>query len=224
MSLPEIKIQTLEDSGKYLFVFSDKYNLYFIFQTNEDSRVYKIITDKLLNIESIDEIEVPANFTGYKNIKFYKPLGDGDTLAFIGIAIFENESYKFKIEREQLVYTETIKFIDNKQFNLLSSMEDIELNSYIQKRNKLYFVGNHIDPEAAPGHNDDAVYGVINIEQDKFEQIYYLYSDTGDIVLHSINTDIVDEKIYIAGWINVRNERGEVVDVKPYFEMFVFRK
>lgn len=223
MSLPEIKIQKLEDSGKYLFVFSDKYNLYFIFQTSDDGRIYKIITDKLLNIESIDEIEVPDNFTGYKNIKFYKPFGDGDTLEFIGIAIFDTESYKFKIEREKLVYTETIKFTDNKQFNLLSSMKDIELNSYIQKRNKLYFVGNHIDREADTGHNDDAVYGVINIEKDSFEQIYYLYSDSGDIVLHSINTDTVDEKVYIAGWVNIRDERGDVVDVKPYFEMFVFR-
>jgi len=217
MSKKDIKIQKLNDSGKYLFVYSDKHNVFFIFHAKEDKKLYKITTDKLLNIEYIDEIEVPSDFSEYKNIKFYKPLSNGDEHSFVGIIIFEDRSHKFRIDRYRLSYTEKIEFVDNRQFNILSCLENIGIGSYIQKKNKLYLVG--VDEVYK-----DTVYAVVDMEKDKFDHVYYLYSDLGDIVAHSINTDVEDERIYICGWMNILDDKGVLIDQKPYFEMFAFKQ
>lgn len=215
MSNREIKIQKLEDSGKYLFVYSDKRNVFFIFQSAEN-KLYKITTDKSLNIEYIDEVETPENFTGYTNIKFYKPLTHNDEHVFVGIVMFEDTSHKFKIDRYKLHYTEQVEYIDNRQFNILSCLKNVRITSYIQKKHKLYLVG--VDTEF-----HDTIYAVVDMEKDKFDQVYHLYSDLGDIVAHSVNTDTEDERVYICGWVDLLNEKGEKTDRKPYFEMFAFK-
>lgn len=215
MSNKEIKIQKLEDSGKYLFVYSDKRNVFFLFQA-EDTKLYIVTTDKMLNIENVDEINTPENFPTYKNIKFYKPLSSNDDHIFVGIIMFEDKSYKFRIDRYRMVYTEQVDYVDNRQFNILSSLTNIRITSYIQKKTKLYIVG--VDTEV-----NDTIYGVVDMEKDKFEQVYHLYSDCGDIVAHSINTDTEDERVYICGWVDVLNDQGEKLTQKPYFEMFTFK-
>lgn len=215
MSNKEIKIQKLEDSGKYLFVYSDKRNVFFLFQA-EDNKLYIVTTDKLLNIENIDEIATPENFATYTNIKFYKPLNQNDDHVFVGIIMFEGSAHKFKIDRYRMQYTEQVEYVDNRQFNILTSLSNIRITSYIQKKHKLYIVG--VDTEV-----NDTIYGVVDMEKDKFDQVYHLYSDCGDIVAHSINTDVEDERVYICGWVDVLNDKGEKVNRKPYFEMFTFK-
>lgn len=216
MSNREIKIQKLEDSGKYLFVYSDKRNVFFIFQSQDENKLYLITTDKSLNIEHVDEVATPENFINYTNIKFYKPLINNDEHTFVGIIMFEGSSYKFKIDRYKLILTEQVEYIDNRQFNLLSCISNTRISSYIQKKHKLYVVG--VDNEF-----NDTIYAVVDMEKDKFENVYHLYSDTGDIVAHSINTDVEDERVYICGWIDILNDQGEKTTQKPYFEMFTFK-
>jgi hypothetical protein len=137
----EIKIHKLEESGKFLFTYSDKHNIYFIFhrENEEENKLYLITTDKSLNIENIDEIETPANFATYKNIKFFKPTGNDGDYAYIGIIIFEDCSYKFKIERYKLQLQDKLEFIDNRQFSILSCLKDVSITSYIQKRQTCLF-------------------------------------------------------------------------------------
>lgn len=216
MSHREIKIQKLEDSGKYLFVYSDKRNVFFIFQAQDENKLYLITTDKSLNIEHVDEVAVPDNFASYTNIKFYKPLSNNDEHTFVGIIMFEGSSHKFKIDRYKLILTEQVEYVDNRQFNLLSCIASTRISSYIQKKHKLYVVG--VDTE----HND-TIYGVVDMEKDKFDNVYHLYSDLGDIVAHSINTDVDDERVYVCGWIDVLNAEGAKASQKPYFEMFTFK-
>lgn len=216
MSNKEVKIQKLEDSGKYLFVYSDKRNVFFIFQSEGENKLYLITTDKMLNIEHIDEIDTPANFATYTNIKFYKPLSNNDDHVFVGIIMFADSSYKFKIDRYKLVLSEQVEYVDNRQFNILSCLTNIRIASYIQKKHKLYVVG--VDTEV-----NDTIYGVVDMEKDKFDNVYHLYSDCGDIVAHSINTDVEDERVYICGWVDVLNDKGEKQQQKPYFEMFTFK-
>lgn len=215
MSNKEVKIQKLEDNGKYLFVYSDKRNVFFLFQA-EDTKLYLVTTDKLLNIDHIDEITTPENFASYTNIKFYKPLNGNDDHVFVGIIMFEGSSHKFKIDRYRLQLTEQVEYVDNRQFNILSCLNNIQITSYIQKKTKLYIVG--VDNDVR-----DTIYGVVDMEKDKFEQVYHLYSDCGEIVAHSINTDMEDERVYICGWVDILDEKGEKTNQKPYFEMFAFK-
>lgn len=219
MSTKDIKIQKLDDPGKYLFVYSDKYNVFFIFQSKEDNKLYKITTDKLLNIEYIDEIITPNGFNDYVNIKFYKPYTENNNEhTFVGIVMFQDSSYTFKIKSNtyKLELNEKIDYVDNKQFNLLNCLKGIKITSYIQKKNKLYLVG--VDEE-----HDDAIYGIVNMEEDCFENVHYIYTDNGEVVVNSINTDVEDERIYICGWYDITNNEGERLNQKPYFEMFTFK-
>lgn len=215
MSTKEVKIQKLEDCGKYLFVYSDKRNVFFIFQSDEN-KLYLITTDKLLNIEHIDEVATPANFDTYANIKFYKPLNIRDEHVFVGIIMFADSSHKFKIERYKLELTEKVEYVDNRQFNILSCLENIQISSYIQKKHKLYVVG--VDTEV-----NDTIYGIVDMEKNKFDNVYHLYSDKGDIVAHSINTDVEDGRVYICGWVDIITGKGATAQQKPYFETFTFK-
>lgn len=216
MSNKEVKIQKLEDSGKYLFVYSDKRNVFFIFQS-EENKLYLVTTDKLLNIENVDEVGTPDNFATYTNIKFYKPLSNNnDDHIFVGIIMFEGSAHKFKIDRYRMQFTEQVEYVDNRQFNILTCLKNVQISSYIQKKHKLYVVGT--DSEF-----NDTIYAVVDMEKDKFEQVYHLYSDAGDIVAHSINTDVEDERVYICGWLDILNDQGEKINQKPYFEMFAFK-
>ena len=215
MSKKEVKIQKLEDQGKFLFVYSDKRNVFFVFQS-EENKLNLITTDKQLNIEHIDEVTTPANFDKYTNIKFYKPLNLNDEHVFVGIIMFADCSYKFKIERYKLKLTEKVVYVDDHQFNILTCLANTRISSYIQKKHKLYVVG--VDAET-----NDTIYGIVDMEKDKFENVYHLYTDTGDIVAHSINTDVEDERVYVCGWIDVLCKKGASPIKKPYFEMFTFK-
>lgn len=212
----DVKIQELTDKGKYLFVYSDRYNVFIIFHSKEDDKLYKIITDKMLNINYIDEILTPSDLVEYKNIRFYRPFSNNGDYIFVGIVIFDDRSYKFKIDGYKFYYTEKIEYIDGQKFNIniLSCLKDITVASYIQKKNRLYIVG--VDEEY-----ESAIYGVVNMEKNKFDRIYYLYSDFDEIVLNSINTDVDEERVYVCGWKNVLDNKGEVIYQTPFFEMFI---
>jgi len=212
----DVKIQELTDKGKYLFVYSDRYNVFIIFHSKEDDKLYKIITDKMLNINYIDEILTPSDLVEYKNIRFYRPFSNNGDYIFVGIVIFDDRSYKFKIDGYKFYYTEKIEYIDGQKFNIniLSCLKDITVASYIQKKNRLYIVG--VDEEY-----ESAIYGVVNMEKNKFDRIYYLYSDFDEIVLNSINTDVDEERVYVCGWKNVLDNKEEVIYQTPFFEMFI---
>lgn len=215
-SVKEIKLFDLEYNGEYLFVYSDKYNIFFFFLDHEDNKLYKITTDKFFYIEYIDEIETPSDFSKYKKIKFFKPFNNNNEYSFIGIIIFENVTYKFKIENNnKFIYVEESKFINNEGIiNNLSCLNNIEIFNYIQKKNKLFLIG--YDNEYK-----DYIYAIVNIEDNKAEKVYSLFSGYGDIIPLSINTDMDDHRVYIVGKTVHYDDQDKVSIVKPYFDSFI---
>lgn len=212
----DIRIDKLDDEGKHLFVYSDKYNVYFVFYSNARKSLYTIKTDKFLNILSIDEVKTPNDheFSQFTNIRFFKPYTKDDEHYFIGIVEFGEESFKFSIKYNVLQYEEKAQYQPSGTFNTLECLKDTEVVSYIQKRNRLYVVGYEDgDLEKNP------MYGIVDLEKDKFENIYYLFSDAGEITLNAINIDTDDLKVYVAGSLKQTDTGCEV----PYIEAFLLR-
>lgn len=221
MSYAQTSIEKLKDSGRFIFAYSDKRNVFFFFETSE-RKLYLVTTDKYLNIEYADEVDIPAIYKDYESIKFFKPyfnisVLDGNNHVFVGVITIYNKSYKFSVDGNKFSLGKEIDYVCNKQFNLLSCLKEIEIVSYIQKKNRLYLVGKDKSNDST-----DPIYGVVDIEQDKFEHIYYMYTDFGSIELLTINTDVDDSKVYVAGYSEVY-EDNVLVDTKPYVETFILR-
>ena len=216
MSYARTNIEKLRDSGRFIFTYSDKRNVFFFFETSE-RKLYLVTADKYLNIEYVDEVEIPAIYKDYETIKFFKPYFNGNNHVFVGVITIYNKSYKFSVDDYKFTLGGGIDYICNKQFNLLSCLKEIEIVSYIQKKNRLYLVGKD-----KANDSTDPIYGVVDIEQDKFEHIYYMYTDFGNIELLTINTDVDGSKVYVAGYCEVY-EDDVLVDTNPYVEMFILR-
>lgn len=217
MDRKEIRLSDLEFNGEHLFVYSDKFNIFFFFFDHEDYRLYKITTDKFYTVEHIDEITVPAEFKDFKHIKFFKPFCNNNTdYSFIGIVQYENKSYKFKIDdKNSVTYTEEIVYHHpDGIINNLKALKSIDISSYIQKKNRIYLVG--FDKEF-----NDYLFAIVNIEDDKLEKVYSLFTDYGDIIPFSVNTDVDEGKIYVVGRIEYVDANDKVEKVKPYFETFL---
>lgn len=215
--IKEIKLFDLESSGEYLFVYSDRFNIFLFFFDREENKFYKITTDKFFTIENIDEIEFPEDFENFTSIKFFKPFcKNGNEYTFIGIVQFDdNRSYKFKIEnRNEVIYTEEIDhYQSNGIINNLKCLKSIDIFNYIQKKNRIFFVG----------YDDkykDYFFAIANIEDDKLERIYPFYSDYGDIIPFAINIDVNEGRIYIVGKIEYLDDDNNVTMIKPFFEFF----
>lgn len=213
----EVKLSDLEFNGEYLFVYSDRFNIFFFFFDHEENKLYKITTDKFFFVEYIDEITTPDDFKDFKQIKFFKPFCvNSNEYSFLGIIQYEDKSFKFKIDdKNKVIYTEQITYCHpDGIINSLKTAESIDIFSYIQKKNRLFIVG--YDEKYS-----DYIFAIINIEDDKFEKVYSLYSDYGDITPFSVNTDVDEGKIYIVGKIESSDTDDGVKKVKPFFETFL---
>lgn len=215
----DVRIDNLNDSGRFLFIYSDKYNVYLFFWS-KSKKLYKVTTDKSLYIESADEIETPDEFSNFTDIKFFKPYTTNNTdHTFIGIVTIDGVSSKFSIENQQLVYTEEITYVNTNKFNSLNSLSGIEVVAHIQKKNKLFLVGIDINEDGY-----EPIYGVVDLEKDQFQQLYYLYSDKGEINLTTVNIDVDELKVYVGGHTDVLDHNNQIEDVKPFIETFLLRK
>lgn len=213
----DIKLSDLEFNGEHLFVYSDRFNIFFFFFDHEENKLYKITTDKFYIVEHIDEIRTPEDFESFKKIKFFKPFNqNGNEYAFIGIVQFTNTAFKFKVDdRNSLIYTEEIVYAQpDGIINSLNSIKTIDINSYIQKKNRIYLVG--YDEKYS-----DYIFTIVNIEDDKLEKVYSLSSDYGDIIPFSVNTDIDEGKVYVVGRIEYIDTNDKLEKVKPFFETFL---
>jgi len=202
-------IETLKDKGEFLFVFSDKFNILLFFKT-ENNQLFKITCDKYREIEVADEIDVPEDFEQFTNLKFFKPYSVNDSYTFGGILSVEDKHYKFVIEDYKLELLEEIEYHNNFPFEEMEALEDLEVVSYISKKNKVHIVGKDAFKE-----NYDSFYGVLDVDQKEFDKIYYIYSDKGQVDITSVNTDIQNKNVYICG--SIQSKEGK----HPFFETFV---
>lgn len=220
-------INELTDSGKFLYVYSDKYNIYVFFLAKKDNALYRVILNKFFYILSIEPVTIKTPGVSFENIRFFKPTRKNDEIVYTGLVTNKTsegttQTYKFKIERDTFVCEDpTDKVQDiyaDTQFRMLTCVDGIFIESYIQKANKLYFVGKARVAEVYC----DPVYGEVDISTDSIDKLYYLYSDKGNIELSSVNLDPDDFKAYVVGRIDILNKDEEVVDSIPYLESFNF--
>ncbi len=212
-----------EETGKFHFVYSDNYSVYYVMEQNR--KLYLVTTDKLNNVKEANEIllevdktqleEVGNDFFAYSSLKFFKPYSSYNKHVFFGIAVYEQNCLRFKIEVQDLVLNSSGILSCNEfketSFTMLSCLDDFEVISHIQKKSIIHLVARD------KVKSNDYIYGVIDTEKDVFKRLYYLYDDTGDIVLNSINVDVEEGRTRVAGYVKVDQT------VFPFHEEFILR-
>ena len=93
----------------------------------------------------------------------------------------------------------------------------LKIYKYIQKKNKLFIVGHDVSDDGY-----EPVYGVVDIENNRFESIYYIYSDKGEINLTSLSIDTDLCKVYVVGSLAVEANNNQTTTY-PFVESFLLK-
>ena len=194
----EVSITSLQE-GKILFIYAERHEIYFIVEINEEGKkLYLITTDKAFDVVRMDEISANLDFDKIAEFVFFKPVKEntGDYIFPGKILYIDGTSQKFVIN-ETLTFriTKDDESFQKHSFGLVNAISDIDIIRYIQKVDKIYFIGKELNDEVM-------VYGVVDIREDKLLRIYYLYSDYGDIIPMTISIDSDEKKVYIGGYID----------------------
>jgi hypothetical protein len=211
------KITDIDLNGRVIFIYSDKYNIFFFLLDFDVKKMYKITTDKSFVIENIDDVSIPDNFFNYERIKFFKPLNNyskpNNGYIYTGIITYTEISYKFTIMDDN-IFTEsnTITVVKKKEpIDDLKCIEDFDIYCYIQKKDIVYAVGYD-------KRYDAYSYITVNIEKDKLKRVYSLNSEYGDILPLTLSIDPDEGMVYIGG--NLAFYSSPTL-VKPYIECFL---
>lgn len=213
----DVKIFSLENTGKIYFIYSDKFNIFFFYYDVEENKFYKITTDKYYNIEYIDEIVIPGTYIEFKDIKLFKPFKDNKTSEynFNGIIITKDGDYKFTIDSNNIFkILEKTEYLDKSQINLLSCLKDFRIISHIQKKDKVYFI-------AYDNKYNSHVYAIADIKKDKLKVVYTLSTDEGYIIPLTINIDHEDNRVIIGGYVEVLDDNDNLIEIVQYIEQFL---
>lgn len=208
--LSDTKLSDIEIEGKIIFIYSDKFDIYFFIEDCETNSLYQITTDKYFYIKHIEKVEIPEEYFSYEKIKFSKPIEKQDTIIFIGIIKYKNKAFKFNINITNLKfeYVEEINYVNNPQIvNEFEKLKEFEFISFIQKKNNIYGVAYD------KTYNTDC-YIKFNVDNNSIIKCYSLYSDDDDIFTTTINIDLHEGKVYIGGY----KENIETKVITPYFE------
>ena len=95
--LSDTKLSDIEIEGKIIFIYSDKFDIYFFIEDHESNSLYQITTDKYFYIKYIEKVEIPEEYFSYEKIKFSKPIEKQDTIIFIGVIKYKDKAFKFNI-------------------------------------------------------------------------------------------------------------------------------
>ncbi len=215
----DVKINTIKD-GKLLFVYSDKFNIFFFIlaKENEEDILYKITTDKYYTVLNFDEIEHDVVFDDAEDIIFHKPLNNNNgDYKFIGrIDYGEGVIHKFTIDTDLVLVEEkdTASTSINTEVELLKCLDNIKVKRFIQKGSKIYLIGYE-------GEKKIPLYAIADIERDELDKVYFLYTDTGDVVVNTISIDYSDLRVYVGGYIQ-EDETEEEGNPAMFFESFLF--
>ena len=214
----DVKISTIKE-GKLLFVYSDKFNIFFFILAKEKGEdiLYKITTDKYYNIVTFDEVEHDVIFDDIDDIIFHKPVRNNNgAYKFIGrIDYGDSIISKFSIDDDLvLVEKEDTATAINTSIQILKCLEDIKVKRYIQKDSKIYLIGYEGDKRIP-------LYAIANIEGDILEKVYYLYSDIGDVEINTISIDYDELRIYVGGYIK-EDDASEDKNPPIFLETFSY--
>jgi hypothetical protein len=214
-SMKDLKIQQTIKSGKVLYTFADKFNIYYFLLAKENNEdvMYEIITDKYFNITDYNIINMDIDFNEVDDIVFHKPIRDNaGGYKFIGrIAYLNDDVDSFSIDINlEVTIKEEEQSINKSGFEMLECLERIEVKRHIQRDSLLYLIGYE-------GDRSIPFYGIVDIENDLILKIYYLYSDIGDIEPLTICMDLEESRVHVCGGIYDEVKGGYI----PFFESFL---
>lgn len=213
-----ITLTALEDNGEFLFVYSDKYHIFFIHSSYSDLQVSVIITDKYYEVKRIVPIEHGTILFAAESVRWFKPAPNGNKTLFLGRVTEAGRTYHFSFDdvTGSLKLTEQIEPGNDVpvSYGLLSCMGNIEVIHGIQRWGVFYFTGNLTDEDG----DTHPVYAEANLSKDKLTRLYFLYSDLGEVVPKSISVDAEESKVHVVGKIDLE-EKGVI----PYIETFLYR-
>lgn len=207
-------------AGEYLFTYADQYNLYFILYATEEDRVYLVIADKRRNIEAgIPLTDSASILFKAEQVKWFKPVQRDSDTTFLGRVFDQGKKYHFTFSENsgKFVLEENDVSYDRipDSYALLSCLEDIEVVHGIQRNSFFYFTGYQVSEDGGK----ETVVGKVDMALGKVSNIYFLYSDLGEIFPSAISIDHHDDLIYVVG--KLVTEEGQVT---PYMDAFLYQE
>lgn len=211
----DVNITSIQ-SGECLHIYSNKHNVTFFILDKNEKTLYKVTTDKLLNIEYLDEVALPVNFINLSSIKFFTPKTFNDELTYSGIVVINNVASLFKMSDSTNII-EYVRDAVNSDWlettqlgRLLTCMGTFTVHRYVQKKQTIYAIGYDNEIKSS-------FYCIADTSIDKVVKLYYLNSDVGEIIPSSIVVDENENRVLIAGKI----VEYDTNSVTPYYETFI---
>lgn len=211
----KLRLERFTDKGKYVSISSDKHNIYVFFLAEQDKKLYRIICDKYLEVQSAEIVFTPNEFEFEEDMHFFRPVVNysGDTV-YSGVTIVEGETRKFEILHDVLTIHEPIVKYD-KDISRFKAGKDFCVTSSLTKKQSIFFVGY----DRNNGKNDP-VFGELDSRNDVISKLYYMYSDSCDVHLLGLDLDVYEKRIHCVGYLIGLDGKT----VYPYIESFFLRK
>lgn len=205
----------LDNEGIVRHIYSDAYNIHMLYEDTEDNKLYRLLLDKDYMIRLAAEVTTPCLASDINFVKWTRPSLDGyNEVVFKGTLKASTGVHKFSIQADALTFDNNIGSADAFGFGSLKCLENIGVDSHVQKGNFLYVIGwDEV--------NNEQVFIETHIGEDKARRRYVLASEKGNLILHTINLDPWCNRIYVAGELVVV---GSQTQCKPYLDTLCYNK
>lgn len=198
--------------GRFEFIYVDKTNIHIVYFDEEGSTVYVVTLNKYYEIDYVEEVKNSKDLFEARDFVFTRPQPDNDGgVVFKGfLQNGRNEWSRFEIKNSSLYLTPqhaTKDFVqDNSILQSIKDADRFEFDFYIQKKNKVYFVG--WDLEA-----NESVFAIYDLESDSIQHLNSFYSDNEEFYLRSIAFENESRSIFLCGY----KEDLKTKERKAYF-------
>lgn len=213
----------LDNKGSVLFVFSDKNNIFVVYEDMEDEVFYMFQLDKQFIVEAISQIVLPKSFIGRKIdwLRWFAPTQQvNKCYSFQGICQVEGVNYKFKIDDSSVltVVDKEDSFTLDIPADVVKCLPGIKVESFSRKKHIVHVIG--LDTKY-----NEQVYCVVDLDKEICVRRYHLRSDVGDLKVRSVCVDTHEERVYLCGEISRFDEVDDsFLFSTPYVESFLLTK
>lgn len=200
--------------GEIVYSYSLREHDFIYFVTLERGKVVLMTMDKNLNAISQDLVLNSSKLISADELNFFKPVKSEEGLTFKGTAVNGDELVCFNFNNQDFTVNYSTSDISRKvelSYSLFEAMTDIEVKQGIQNLSSFYFVGYCVEG----GYSSPCV-GILDIETQKLDKLYFLYSDKGIIDLNTLSLDFENKRILVGGRLST--DEGETF---KYVESFL---
>lgn len=211
----------LDNKGSVLFIFSDRNNIFAVYEDMEDNCFYMFMMDKNFIIDAISEIKLPKEIKGQTVswVKWFRPFQHTNKCySFAGICEVNGVSYKFNIDEASVLTLVCEEKLRPEPFYASKCLDGIEVESYFRKQDALHVVG--LDTKYK-----EQVYCVVDLDKDICVKRYHLRSDLGDLKVNTVNVDAHERRVYLCGEVSRFHETdNSFLYSTPYVETFLLNR